>query len=179
MDPDQSQYVSDPSILVLNICRQVFEGYAKTYKLGLPSQPLTDLDYPAVVVQKMTSTIGIGATQTDNESERIVIMVFSNKSDNAGDPNDPGITTMRELENKIEGKTPSATSVGYNEWQPDTLVYQLRKQLTLGNQVIDTAMEINYDTDPRTAENGNTLPAITSATLMLTFTERIIVRGRQ
>lgn len=178
MDPNQDQYINDPAIMVLNICRQVFEGYANKYLLGMPSQPLTDLDYPAVIVQKMTSSIDIGATQTDDESERIVIMIFSNKADQVGGANDPGITTMRQLENMIEGKVNSSVGVGYQEWQPSTLVYQLRKQYTLNNNVIKNAIEISYDTTPRTNENGVPTTAITSAMITMTFTERIIVVGR-
>lgn len=182
MDPNQDQYVDDPAILVLNICRSVFKGYAKTYSLGMPSQPFTDLDYPAVVVQKMKSVIDIGATKTDAENERIVIMIFSNKADQAGGPNDPGVTTLRELENRIEGKKPYTGSGGdstaYNQWQPNTLVYQLRNQYTLGNQVIKSALEIDYDTLAQVDENGKRTTAITMAAVTMSFTERIIVPSR-
>lgn len=178
MDPNQAQYIDDPCILVLNICRSVFEGYAKKFLLGIPSQPLTDLDYPAVAVARLKSSIDIAATEADAEVERIVIMVATNRNDQAGGPNDPGITAMRELENYIEGKTPSQTSPGYAQWHPNTLVYQLRKQFTLNNNVIKNALEIEYDTNPRMDENGKPLTNITSASITMTFTERVIVPER-
>lgn len=178
MDPKQFQYAPDMVTNLVALCRATFGNYFHTYKEGMPSVPLTDLDYPACIVQKMKGNYSIDATETDKKKEVLVIMLFSNKADNVGGPEDPGITTLRELQNLVEGETISQTSPGYYNYAPGTLLYAIRTQLTLSNSVINSMAETSYDVEPRVDEQGKPTIGIASAVIMMNAEAKVIVPGR-
>jgi hypothetical protein len=84
---------------------------------------------------------------------------------------------MRELHNLVEGK---AVGIGnaFPYWQSNTLFYQLRKQLTLSQNVNNSSISIKYDSDPIVDENGKRTGAITAAAITVTLTEQVLVLGR-
>lgn len=178
MDPNQNQYASDMVVQLLALCRKTFGSFFSTYRQGLPSTPLTDVDYPACIVQKMDGNYDIGDTTTDDEQENVVIMLFSNKADDIGSANDPGVTTLRKLQNLVEGKIASPGNTGWFQYAPNTLLYAIRTNMTLNQTVIKSAVKTSYDVNPRVDENGKPTTGITEAIIMLTAKEIILVPGR-
>ena len=180
MDPNQPSFYSDGVMRLYALCQSTFGTKVKKYYLGLPSQPPTDLDYPALVIQKMTGNYTINATQTDQQVERIAIMLFARKGDNAGGPDDPGITTLRELQNMVEGRDPTSAdaNAGYPTYQPGTLMYALRTSFTNEYYNINQSIDVSYDITPRASETGERLPGLAQANIIMTLTEKIIVANR-
>lgn len=179
MDPNQQAYNDDAVMRLYKLCKQTLGAQIKQYYLGLPSQPPTDLDYPCMVIQKMSGNYQINATQTDQRVEKIAVMLFTKKSDNSAGANDPGITTLRELQNLVEGESSSGlASQGYPTFQPGTLLSVLRTDFTLSYYTINASLEVSYDMTARSSEDGKPLPGLAQANILLTLTEKVIVPGR-
>ena len=120
----------------------------------------------------MSTKAVIGPTSTDEVPETIAITIMLNMADDVGSAN-VRTTTMRHLQNLIEGQDPAT-----NQYKADTFLFVLRTYLTLlqsSGQVwlLDSDVAIKYDTIPR-----KDMPTITMADIILTTQRRIVVSNR-
>lgn len=104
---------------------------------------IPDVALPAVIVEKLEGSSTLDATGTDIISEHISVRLVMNKRDDLGASDEVNLTE-RKLRLWIEGRDPAT---GY--YLPDTLMYLLRTNITLGNEVLDSDIDVRYDVNPR------------------------------
>jgi hypothetical protein len=152
---------------ISELLQETFSGYFNAVYEGLPSSTPPEAAYPLLIVHKMDSGYEVGATMTDDFEEVILIVVMENRMDEVG--SDMLVdTTMRKLEQKIEGKDPQTGG-----FKQGTLMYALRNNLTLDTTVIDSSAAISYN---GTQQTGGAFLA--EADIRLTLTERVSVANR-
>jgi len=173
MEDSQSEYAKDTVVGLIELFQTNFGDVFKSYWEATPTSQPPDVDFPLVIVQKMSGKATLGPTSTDDDTETIVITVMLNMADDIGSAN-VRTTTMRHLQNLIEGQDPST-----NQYKTGTFFYILRTYLTLlqssGNiWLIDSDISVKYDQVPR-----KDMPAISIADITMTTQRRVIVSNRQ
>lgn len=166
MDDSQDLYAPDSTTRLIEQLKPAFGKF--TFYEAWPNVWPPDDAWPVMIVQLLNSRPTIGPTETDEVPETIEITVMLNQADAAGSTN-VRTTTRRHLQNIIQGQDPSAI----NEYRPDTVMYALRKYLTLENWLINSDVNIKYDIVPPPE-----LPAMVAATITLTTWRRVIVQDR-
>lgn len=162
---DEEQAYLDGAQRIMKYVKQTFKD-TFTYFIGSPDEIPEDA-LPCLVVQKVAGQVSIGATNTDDLTEQIMIHILVNGKEGFNTPDDDD-TVMRQLFNLVEARDPVTGS-----YKPTTLMYILRHNLTLGNTVINNDVETNYDVTPRAA-----LPSIVEGIVIVTLYEKIYVLNR-
>jgi hypothetical protein len=162
-DPKTYPDVIDKILILLkNTFGDTFKSYYEGDPVSIPKVSL-----PCIIVEKINTRISVGATGTDNLDEEMNIRVVMNQSDDVGASDDVDMTE-RKLRKIVEARDPAT-----NYFMPNTLMYALRTNLTLGSAVINNTVDINYDMNPRPD-----MMVTSEATVSIITTERIIVPNR-
>jgi hypothetical protein len=151
---------------ILDLLQSSLSGQNYTFYEGDPINfPAGAL--PAIVVEKVAGNVSVDATSTDMINEQITIKVVMDKRDDLGAPPD-AILTDRKLRRIVEAR--DATT---SYFAPDTLMFILRTNITLGGAVLDQDIDVNYDVNPR--PDG---VYTSEAQLTVVLRERVIVPNR-
>lgn len=143
-----------------------YGDFMKAYFMGVPSGIYVSM-LPCVTIHKMSGNIRNGATGTDSVGEQFVISISMNRLN--AQSNDPETdTAFRELYRIVEGRDPAT---GY--YKPNTAVYALRTNMTLGTAVIDNDIDIDYP-EAITSEDG----VIVEADITIVVREMVAVPNR-
>lgn len=168
MDDSQQLYAEDSVSRLIKLFQSQFGTYFTTYYEATPSKIPPKDCYPLIIVQKMKSTAKIGPTSTDDVMEGIAISVWLNMADDAGSAN-VRTTTMRKLQNKIEGLDPVTF-----DYKADTVLYALRHFLTLTEWLIDSDVSVDYR-----QHQSKQMPTISACDIVVNTQRRVIVNNRQ
>lgn len=163
---DNQQAFKDSVTRILELLRGTFGGQFKAFYEGDPIQ-IPDYMLPCAIVEKIAGNINLDATGTDMIVEQLMIKMVMNKRDDMGAA--PEIAfTERKLRLLVEARDPIT---GY--FIPESLMYILRTNITLGGAVLDSDMDVNYDVNPRPEEMYTS-----EAQILITIRERVIVPNR-
>lgn len=163
---DNQQAFKDSVNRILDLLRTAYGGQFHAFYEGDPID-IPDIMLPCVVVEKIAGTLALDATGTDMITEQLMIKFVMNKRDDLGSAPDVDFTE-RKLRLLVEGRDPTT---GY--FVPQSLMYILRTNITLGGAVIDNDIDINYDVNPRPQEMFTS-----EAQILITIRERVIVPNR-
>lgn len=116
------------------------EGYFNRFIYGHPDEIPQD-ELPSMSLKKLNNDIEGGATQTDNSEQTIEVIVYVNKKDDLGNPDDE-VTGNRAMEQIIEG-----IDVSTGQFDSNTICGIIRKYLSINNQSVSQKMSIDYTPD--------------------------------
>lgn len=171
---DPAFYI-DPPTQIKNLMKDTFGSRFSSYYLGSPTYNYPEADFPVCVVQHVQSsnTVKNAPTGKDAVGQLIHIHFFEQSKDQAG-ASDDDETTMRILENKIEGRDPAT---GW--YMAGTAMYALRTNITLRSgltgfqTVLDHDISTDYDIIPRADQ-----PTIVEALISVVTREHVTVPNR-
>lgn len=166
MDDSSTLYAEDTVSRLVTLLKDAFGDNYTYYEAWPTKMPPT---FPVMIVQLLSTKAVLGPTETDEVPEVVELTIMLNQADAAGSGN-VRTTTRRHLQNIIQGQDPTNTT----EYKSDTVLYVLRKYLTMTQWLINSDVEIKYDITPPPE-----LPAMTAATVTLTTWRRTLVPGRQ
>lgn len=142
---EQQQLYKDTVARVLDLMRSNYGGKFKAFYEGDPID-IPTAALPCVVVEKLGGSVSVGATGTDDISEQILIKLIYDKRDDIG-ASDSADMTERKLRLQIEGRDPVT-----GQYDSSSVLSQLRTNLTLQGDVINSSLSIAYDVNPRPDE---------------------------
>ena len=168
MDDDQSLYAADTTTRIIEMLQANLAYTFNTYFEATPTTPPPATDFPICIVQELVSPVVLGPTQADEVHETLQLTFILNRADDIGSAN-IRTTTMRHLKNVIAGMDPTT-----NTYKEGTVLYVLRKFLTLDQWLINNNVTVKYDIVPQTNE-----PSLCVADVTLETWRRVMVAGRQ
>lgn len=177
MPPDNQVLYPDAAQRVMTLMKNTFgpEGEVfKAYFLSLPNNVVLPKDaYPCLIVDKVTGTAKVGPTMADDITEDIYIHIMVDVTVGLNTP-DTDNTVKRQLQTLVEGRDPQTGA-----WLPNTVMYAIRKHLTLQSPsvsnlpVINNDVNISYD-----AQERPNMPETREAIISMTVSERQIIGVR-
>lgn len=134
----------DSLMRIMELCRTTFQGRFTSFYEGDPIM-IPDASMPCIIIEKVKGNVTVknAPTGTDAVSEQIVIKLVLNKANDFGASDDFDMTE-RKLRRYVEARDPTT---GY--FMSNTLMYVLRTNITLGESVIDSDVDVAYDLQPR------------------------------
>lgn len=146
--------------------KEAFGDFFKEYYEGDPLE-IPAAAFPCIVVQKNRARIRLDATGTDLLESEVTISIIYNKSEDFGARSDKDLTEQK-LREKIEGRDPVT-----RQFLPDTIMYLLRTNITLGQ----TKLSLDADWEYSYVERINNI-VTSEATIQIISTDRILVTNR-
>lgn len=134
------EYYKDGVARVLDLMRDTFGTFFREYYDGEPEN-VPESMLPCIMVVSPAIEISASATGTDDIIEQISIIVCLNKKDDKGATSNDDLTMYR-IRKIIMGQDPST-----KEYLPQTMMYALRKHITLSDTMIGSAVSIDFDVD--------------------------------
>lgn len=144
-----TRYADDGAARILQIMRDTFGGYFKGYHDGEP-EAMTDDDFPALMVVSPRIDVQMGATGTDDITERVTIIVALNKMDDVGATNGDDLTAFK-IRKLVIGQDPASTPGAIASYLPDTIMYALRSNITLNSGASNNSVSVEFDINQRGA----------------------------
>lgn len=169
MDKQQSyQLVSDR---LMNLIKENFGAYFKTYYIGAPEQ-IPESALPACIVQTVRGAGEVDATMTDITTEETVINLVANSKDGfaASDDDD---TVMRQLQVLVQQIDPAT-----NTYSTSSILGVIRSNLTLDSTIINSDVKWDYGQNPRVNETGDPISSLCEAVVSVTTTQRVLIPNR-
>jgi hypothetical protein len=163
---NNGQVYLDGAQRLKKVIEEQFGSLFHVYFIGSPDV-IAEAAMPCVVFHKIAGRVTVGATQSDNLTEQVLIHILVNSRDGFGSP-DSDDTVERQLFTLVEGRDPTT---GY--YLPHTIMYAIRKNLTLSSTVINHDEEMNYNVTERPDQ-----PNIQEAIITVTIYEQILVPNR-
>lgn len=145
---DDSKYFKDGVARVLELMKDTFGDDFRAYFSGQPAE-IPESSLPCIMVSEAEGTVETGATGTDIITESILIVVAFNKKDDIG-ANGEVLDDLTEtkLRRIIKGQKPSASG-SFPEYLEKTVMYALRKHITLGQTVVGNAISTDFSINLR------------------------------
>lgn len=139
---DSNTYYKDGVARVIELLKNAFGDQFKAYFNGQPEE-IPESYLPCIMVSETTGRIASGATGTDNILETIMIIIALNKKDDIGAGPDVDLTEFK-LRKLVKGQDPTTA-----EYLPNTVMYALRKHITMNDSVLSTSIETDFDVNVR------------------------------
>lgn len=162
---DQNIYL-DGAQRLKNVIELKFGAFFKAYFVGSPDV-FPEAALPCIVFQKVSGSVSVGATMTDDLTEQIMVHIMVNAKEGFGTSDDDD-TMMRQLFTIVEGRDPAN-----GNYLPTSIMYAIRQNLTLTQTVYNHDEQINYDVTPRQNQ-----PNILEAIITVTIYEHVNVLNR-
>jgi hypothetical protein len=142
---DNEQVYRDPLARISDLVKDTFGDIFNAYFEGDPIQ-LPDAAMPCVIFEKLAGTVSVKGAPTghDNISEKIRIRLVLNKTDDFNPEQLDYDLTERKLRKLVEARDPAT---GW--FLPNTLMFVLRTNISLGSTVLDQDIDVQYDLQPR------------------------------
>jgi hypothetical protein len=160
-------YADDAAIVILKLMKESFGTKFKAYYEGDPVLIPRD-SLPCIIVENIQTRVEQDATSTDKLSEQLQIKIVYDKMPDLG-ASDDFDTTERNLRRIVQGRD---SVTGY--FHPSTVLYVLRKNITLKGLALDSQIDVEYDVQPRPNQT-----VTSEAKVSIIVTERVIVPDRQ
>ena len=143
---DKNSYDSDGVELVLQLIREQFGDDFKAYFNGQPTE-LPKSVLPCVMATETNGTVDEDATGLDRITETILIIVALNDKDDLS--SDPEVTlTDFKLRKIVKGQYPAGHPNQY-EYVRKSIMYALRRFITLNDNVISNDIQTDFDVNQR------------------------------
>jgi hypothetical protein len=138
-------YYKDGVARIIELLKDALgDGY--TYFNGQPEEIPESL-LPCVMVSETVGKVESHATGTDLLTETIMIIIALNKKDDILGP-DPNIDlTEFKLRKLVKGQHPDT-----GEYLPETVMYALRKHITMSDSILKTDITTDFDENVRGEE---------------------------
>lgn len=141
MDFENNEYYKDGITRIIELLKDSF-GESFSYFDGDPEE-IGESFLPAICVSEPEGEIRGSAVGTDDIFETVVIKIIMNKKDDLGATPDKKLTEFK-LRKLVKGQDPSDGS-----YLPTTLMYALRKNITLTDAVLDEQIKTQFDVNIR------------------------------
>lgn len=168
MDDDQSQFAKDTVTRLIETLQAVCGTNFKTYFQATPTTEPPAVDFPLAIIQKLGGPIVLGPTQADEVKETVMLTFVLNRADDVGSAN-IRTTTMRHLQNLVEGQDPVTS-----QFKPTTVCFAIRTYLTQDEWLINSDVSIKYDIIPKKGA-----ASLCVADVMLSTWRRVMIPNRQ
>lgn len=141
---DTPTYYQDGVARVLDVLKDTFglDGMIKQYFNGQPEEIPESL-LPCIMVSETNGAIMADATGTDRIIETVLIIVAMNKKEDLGAPLDVDLTEFK-LRKLVKGQDPTT-----KQYLPQTIMYALRKHITLNDAVLNSRISTDFDVNIR------------------------------
>lgn len=153
---EATTYYKDGVARVLELIKDAL-GDKYNYYNGQPEEIAESL-LPVVMVSETQGAVVSDATGYDKITEIVNIIIAFNKKDDMGAPPDQELTEFK-LRKLVKGQDPTT-----GEYLPETVMYALRKHISMNNAVLSTQIETDFDVNVR-GEETVTQEATVSVTL--------------
>lgn len=164
---EEAQVYEDSVSRVTKLVKDTFkDGPFKAYYEGDPIM-IPDESFPCVIIDKVATSVKTDATSTDLLIEQVRIKLVFNKQDDFGATDDYDMTE-RKLRRYVEARDPAT---GF--FLPNTLMFTLRTNITLGSSTLGSDVNVNYDLQPRPEKQ-----VTSEAVITMLIRERVIVPNR-
>lgn len=168
---DGTEYERDSARIVLDLLKDTFGSYFKEYFDGEP-EDLTDMQLPCLAVGTPKIAVEMGATATDDITEQVIITLILNKKDDFGAKTSDNLTMFRARK-LIMGQLPGDGNT-ITEYAPNTILYTLRKYITLNGRSTNNRIDVEFDINRRGEDTWTQEAYIT-----LTIDRQALVQTRQ
>lgn len=138
-------YYKDGVARVLELLKDTFGDQFKAYYNGQPEE-IPESMLPCIMISETQGKVASGATGTDNILETILIIVALNKKDDIGADPSTDLTEFK-LRKFVKGQNPQT-----GEYLPETVMYALRKHITMHDAVLSTVIDTDFDVNIRGEE---------------------------
>lgn len=138
---DEQTYYKDGVARVLELIKDAL-GDSYTYFNGQPEE-LQESYLPCVMVSETVGAVESHATGTDLIRENILIIIALNKKDDIGAGPDVDLTEFK-LRKLVKGQHPTT-----GEYLPETVMYAIRKHITMNDAVLSSSIETDFDVNVR------------------------------
>jgi hypothetical protein len=162
---DTANVQKDTVALLMELCRSTFGDKIKAYYEGEPIDIPKD-NFPAIVLYKVSESVDLGATMTDEYYETIMISIVLNKADEIGASPDTDLSE-RKLRRMVGAR---ATDGSY---LPGTMLYGLRTFYTQNGRILKSDVRIEYDILPMDEQYIRS-----QANITLSLRQRVFVTNR-
>lgn len=153
---DTSTYYKDGVARVMELMKDAL-GDKYTYFNGQPEEIAESL-LPIVMISESQGTVESDATGYDKITEVINVIIAFNKKDDMGAAPEDELTEFK-LRKLVKGQNPET-----GEYLPETVMYALRKHITMNNAVLSTQIQTDFDVNIR-GEETVTQEAVVQVTL--------------
>lgn len=134
-------YYKDGVARVLELLKDALgDGYS--YFNGQPEE-LSELYLPCVMVSETLGKVESHATGTDLITETILIIIGLNKKDDIGADPTADLTEFK-LRKLVKGQHPDT-----GEYLPKTVMYALRKHITMDDSILRSDISTDFDANVR------------------------------
>ena len=142
---DDNTYYQDGVSRILDLVKDTFGEYFKAYFNGQPEEVAQSM-LPCVMVSETTGRVESDATGYDRITETVQIILALNKKDDIGASPDVDLTEFK-LRKLVKGQDPAT-----GEYLEETVMYALRKHISMNNAVLLTQIETDFDVNIRGEE---------------------------
>lgn len=139
---DSTTYYEDGVARVIELLKDAFGSQFKAYFNGQPEELQQSL-LPCIMVSETLGKVESHATGTDLITETILIIIALNKKDDIGAAPDQDLTEFK-LRKIVKGQHPDT-----GEYLPETIMYALRKHITMNDSVLKSDIETDFDVNVR------------------------------
>jgi hypothetical protein len=154
---DNTTYYKDGVARIIELLKDAFGDQFRAYFNGQPEE-IAESYLPCIMVSETTGRIASDATGFDAVSETIQIIIALNKKDDIGAPPEQELTEFK-LRKLVKGQDPST-----REYLPNTVMYALRKHITMNDGILNQSIETDFDVNVR-GEDTVTQEAYVTVTL--------------
>jgi len=174
---DGQQLYPDAAQRIMAIVQEVFGpqgNIMQAYFTGLPdSLNMPEAAFPCVIVDKAAGTYKVGPTGADDITEHVYVHILVDVKTGFGTPPSDD-TVKRQLQTYIEGRDPTTGML-----LPTSLMYGLRRHITLQSQSVPGIVTINNDVSiSYDATQRPDMPETREAVIDIAVTERQTVLVR-
>jgi hypothetical protein len=155
----------DAVTLMMELCHSTFGDKVKAYYEGDPIDIPKD-NFPAIILYKLSGSVDLGATMTDEFYETINISLVLNKADEIGASPETDLSE-RKLRRMVEARATDGT------YMPGTLLYGLRTFYTQGGRILKSDVRVEYDILPLDSQYIRS-----QANVTVTIRQRVFVTNR-
>lgn len=168
---DGQEYYKDGAARVLDLMRDTFGDYFREYFNGEPENITTE-QLPCLMVTTPRLNVTNSANGLDDLREVVTIVLALNKRDDIGADSTDNLT-MRRLRNLIIGLDPATPADTIPQYLPNTVMYAVRKHITLNGLASNNDIEIDFDVNIRGEDT-----ATQEAYITLSIDRQALVGGR-
>lgn len=145
-----------------NLGTSLFKQYFFGDPVAVPQSML-----PAIAIDLNRTSYELGPSYHDEVTHEVTIQLLFNKKDDFGKP-EGEVGVMRDLQNAVQARDETT-----GEFLPTSILGILRKNLTMGNLMIESVPSVEFGIVPRPSE-----VVTAEAHITVTITELQEVSGR-
>lgn len=174
MLPDNLNLYPDAAQRIMALMQTTFGNIFRAYFLSLPDDLIIpESAFPCLIVDKVTGTAKVGPTSADEITEDVYIHIMVDVKTGFGSP-DTDDSVKRQLQTLVEGRDPTTGA-----WLPNTVMYAIRKNLTLNSKTVPNLVTINNNVDiSYDAPKRPNMPETREAVVTVSVEERQIIGVR-